>query len=524
MNQLVRVVATQRAFLLLVLLISISAHVVFTIIDPLMMRYLFDEGLLAGNYTIFVVASSVLVLFGAGIRLVFLLQDLLTQKLKNRITQQLALKMLGHYYAIPYKHVAVQDNGYMLSRVYDEPAKIADEAVDTIIQMHTYGFTCIAALLVSLYLSWQLTIILLLIVPFLYVLSKYFRTTIMHKSQEEQEQEAHVRNVVAASVRAYKTVHIFNLTHIIQSKVSNHLIRYLNVLFVRVKLTSAYRTYSTITLSLAEATVLIAAGFAVVTGSLTIGGLMGFMSAFWRLIGATNSLIAVWSNVAKTSGYIERMRDFEQIGKPYLPTRGDTFKLSTASLGYDQQSILTNIDLEILPREKCLIIGPNGCGKSTLALVLSGLLQPLNGIVHQPHINTISALLTPFHFIPGTIADHANYHTLTHKQKQRFDLLITRFGLEDKVERDILDDLSEGEKKKVQIILTILKDAEHYIFDEPLAHIDASSKDTIMNSIFTMLRDKTVIVIMHGDEHYYARFDRVLTLPHICELATPIRV
>lgn len=524
MKKLFDVVKIQRSFFIIVLLISISGHVVFTVVDPLMMKYLFDEGLLAGNYTIFVIASGIFVLFSAVIRLVFLLQSLLTQRLKNRITQQLALKMLGYYYTMPYKHVTAHDSGYMLSRVYDEPAKIAAESVDTVIQMHVNAFICIAALLVSLYLSWELTVILLLIVPILYALSKYFRTKITQKSQEEQEQEAQVRHMVSASVRSYKTVNIFNLTQTVHTKVANQLVQYLNVLFTRVKLTSTYQTYSTITLSLAEATVLIAAGFAVVTGALTIGGLMGFMSAFWRLIAAANSLIAVWSNVAKISGYIERMREFEEMSEPYIPRQGNTFKLSTASLGYEQQRILAGIDLEIYPQEKCLIIGPNGCGKSTLALVLSGFLPPLSGTVCQPDTKTISALLTPFHFISGTIAEHVNYHALTHKQKQRFDHLITRFGLEDKLERDVLDDLSEGEKKKVQVILTILKDAEHYIFDEPLAHVDTSSKDAIINSIFTMLQDKTVIMIMHGDEHYHARFDRILELPHLQERVIPVAV
>ena len=524
MRKLLSVVAIQRAFFIIVLLISISGHVVFTIIQPLTMRYLFDEGLLAGNYTIFVVASGLLVLFVSTIRLVFLLQDLLTQKLKNRITQQLALKMLGHYYAMPYKHIVAHDSGYMLSRVYDEPNKIADETVDTIIQMHVYVFTCIAALLISLYLSWQLTIMLLLIIPFLYVISRYFRTKIMDKSQEEQEREATVRHIVSSSVRAYKTVNIFNLTSMVHSKVTDQLVRYINVLFARVKLTSTYRAYSTMTLSLAEVTVLIASGFAVITGSLTIGGLMGFMSAFWNVISSANNLIAVWSDVAKVSGYVERMREFEEMSEPYIPHQGNTFKLSTASLGYEQQRILTNLNLEIYPQEKCLIIGPNGCGKSTLALVLSGFLPPLNGTVRQPQIETISALLTPFHFISGTIAEHVNYHALTHDQKQQFDHLITRFGLADKVERDVLDDLSEGEKKKVQVILTILKDAEHYIFDEPLAHVDTSSKDAIIDSIFTMLQDKTVIMIMHGDEHYHTRFDRILELPHLQERAIPVTV
>lgn len=93
--------------------------------------------------------------------------------------------------------------------------------------------------------------------------------------------------------------------------------------------------------------------------------------------------------------------------------------------------------------------------------------------------------------MPGTIAEHVQYDTLTLAQQQRYTQLIAAFGLQDIVDREILDDLSEGEKKKVQVILTRLKEADHYIFDEPLAHVDSARKAVIMEHIFTILYDKT---------------------------------
>ncbi|NOK58182.1 MAG: hypothetical protein GFH25_541210n28 [Chloroflexi bacterium AL-N10] len=197
---------------------------------------------------------------------------------------------------------------------------------------------------------------------------------------------------MTASVRAYKTVNVFQLTQTVQHKIADQLAQYLTVVFARVKRTGIYQTSSTITLSFAEAIVLIAAGFVVVTRSLTIGVLMGFMGAFWKLIGAANNLIAVWSNAAKVTGYAERMTEFEHMAQPCHPQSHTTFSLANAPLGYPHHTILHNIHLEIRPREKCLIVAPNGCGKSTLALVMSGLLAPQHGIIRQPGIKAISAM------------------------------------------------------------------------------------------------------------------------------------
>ncbi|MEO0218503.1 MAG: cysteine ABC transporter ATP-binding protein, partial [candidate division WOR-3 bacterium] len=67
-------------------------------------------------------------------------------------------------------------------------------------------------------------------------------------------------------------------------------------------------------------------------------------------------------------------------------------------------------------------------------------------------------------------------------------------------------------KRKFAIIRTILKDAEIYIFDEPLAGIDVESKDEVMRTIFEETKDKTVIIVMHGDDKYNALFDEIINI------------
>jgi ATP-binding cassette subfamily B protein len=58
----------------------------------------------------------------------------------------------------------------------------------------------------------------------------------------------------------------------------------------------------------------------------------------------------------------------------------------------------------------------------------------------------------------------------------------------------------------------LLKPADLYIFDEPLAGIDVESKEVVMRTIFRETRGKTLFVIMHGDEQYQRHFDKVVYL------------
>ncbi len=63
--------------------------------------------------------------------------------------------------------------------------------------------------------------------------------------------------------------------------------------------------------------------------------------------------------------------------------------------------------------------------------------------------------------------------------------------------------------------MVLLKAADLYIIDEPLAGIDVSSKATVMQAILEFTNGKTLIVIMHGDFQFYNQFDRIFDLAEI---------
>ena len=381
--------------------------------------------------------------------------------------------------------------------------------------MCVYSASLLGALAVSVYLAWRLTAILLVVVPILFWLARRFQPQISEASARENEEEARTRGIIGQVVEAFKTVKLFDLENSVVARVSRQLNSRLGLGYRTVRTAASYETASGILLSFAEALVLIGAAFEVVNGRLTIGGLFGFMTAFWKIINNGTSLIAQYSALAKVTAQLDRMLEFENLRRDET---GDArcghgaVELDGIDVEIGGKTILENIDLAIAPGERLLILGPNGSGKSTLANVITGFVRPSGGAVKRPGRDRITALLTPFHFIPGTLKDNVNFDVLDDRKRALFLRLAESFDLADKRDVDLAASFSEGEKKKAQIIMTLLKDADLCLFDEPCANLDVASKRKVMEIIQEETRGKGLIVIMHGDDQFHRHFERVLRL------------
>lgn len=512
LDRLGYILARHRLQFFYVLLFSVLLNSLFAAADPLITKRLLDE-VVRRNFGTFATLAVVIVLFGVLVRLGFWAHDLLAQRLKNNVAESLSLRMLHAYYGLGYLETRRNDSGYFLSRVYEEPAKIAQGAVTTWMGVIVQAMTFLAAGGVAVYLSGRLTLLLSIIVPLLYYLANRFKPRIKQVSKEENEEEARLRDVLSSAVSAYTTVRVFALQVPVSAHVQQRLQSFLRVLYSRVKTARTYQTASNICLSFSEAAVLLAAGYAVVQGSLTIGGLFGFMSAFWKLIGAANGIISQLPELHKLDGYIDRLKEFEGSVRVGDEEEFDRVEITQAAVSYHGPEVLSGVDLSIGKGESLVVVGPNGCGKSTLAYLITGLLQPSRGTVRAPSLPQVSALLTPFHFVPGTLKDNVDYARLDDDKRRLFWEWADTLSLLDKVDQEPAFQYSEGQKRKAQILMTLLKDADLYLFDEPFANVDSESKEKILNLILERARGKILVAVLHGDEKFYPLFERVVYLP-----------
>lgn len=175
------------------------------------------------------------------------------------------------------------------------------------------------------------------------------------------------------------------------------------------------------------------------------------------------------------------------------------------SKNYGATNALNNVNLKIKRGEIIGLLGPNGSGKTTLLKIINGLVNNYNGEVRilGQNLNVKSkgkvAFLPDSNFVPqswsiarlleffGDFFDDFNKSRALALFRELDINLDLRFK-----------SLSKGTKEKVQLCLILSRDAEIYMFDEPIAGVDPKARDLIFRLILDNYnKDASIIISTH---------------------------
>ncbi|UEG67908.1 ATP-binding cassette domain-containing protein (plasmid) [Weissella hellenica] len=165
-----------------------------------------------------------------------------------------------------------------------------------------------------------------------------------------------------------------------------------------------------------------------------------------------------------------------------------------------------------------LIIGENGVGKSTFVKLLLGINKTFSGDVSinntnfldKTFIKKMSYYANDLSVFNGTISSNILLSNFDDTPSKDFNIKKWNFKID---ERKIIhnDNISSGQKQKVLLLRALNKDADVYIFDEPLTNLDEESKLIFLKSINTLKKlGKIILVISHEKPNY--NFDKVYKL------------
>ena len=156
-----------------------------------------------------------------------------------------------------------------------------------------------------------------------------------------------------------------------------------------------------------------------------------------------------------------------------------------------------------VPRGKIIgLLGPNGCGKTTLIKMINGLLAPSCGTVtingYAPGIETkkIVSYLPERTYLQSNmrIREMISYFKDFYEDfnEDRAYGMLSSLDIDPDAR---LKTLSKGTKEKVQLILVMSREAELYILDEPIAGVDPAARDFILRTIITNYNENATILL-----------------------------
>ena len=169
---------------------------------------------------------------------------------------------------------------------------------------------------------------------------------------------------------------------------------------------------------------------------------------------------------------------------------------------YGPVRALENIDLDVEKGQIVGLLGPNGSGKTTFIKVAAGLLTPTNGEIRiggeNPGVETkrIVAYLPDKEFLPQymTVEQLMRFYRdfFTDFDERRAVEMFRSLQIEPNMK---VKSMSKGTREKVQLVLTMSRQAEVYLLDEPIGGVDPAARDFILRTIISNYSPEAVVVI-----------------------------
>ena len=181
------------------------------------------------------------------------------------------------------------------------------------------------------------------------------------------------------------------------------------------------------------------------------------------------------------------------------------------SKSFEQKLLFENVNLNVLKQEKVFIVGPNGCGKTTLLKILLGKEPATSGeylIGSNQKIayfsqtgDEINSTKTIFDYIKDLHPSYTNTEI-------RSALAIFLFKGEDAFKE--IKDLSGGEKARIALLTIMLSESNFLILDEPTNHLDILSREALEDAL--MSYEGTMLIVSHDRYFINKLADRIYKL------------
>lgn len=520
-----RMTGLKRSLVQLLLLTGLLQ--VFALVAPLFNQLVVDGAIVNGDLNFLTVLA-----FGFGLLVLIqiavdVIRDYVVLYFSNSMTFQMRVNLFRHLIRLPADFFLKRHIGDIQSR-FGSLGPIEHLLTTTLISAVLDGIMAITTVIVIFLYSWQLSIIVLIIL--LFNLTGTLIIFPMMRSRTEQEIKAGAteQTTFLEIIRGLTTIKTFGRENEREAVWANALAGEINQGIRLAKIGIWSGSGQGLLFGLGNIAILAVGARMVINSDFTLGMLLAFLSYQNQFIQKAQALIENLFEYRMLGLHLERLSDIvhaESEGEDpeSLETAGPILgriELEKVSYRYGSTEpyVLKDLDLTVDPGQYVIIQGPSGAGKSTLLKIMMGLIQPTSGVVRiddQPlnafglrrfrrQIGVVSQDDTLF---SGTLAENIsffdpeiNHDLVSHCADVAMinqDILAMPMRYETLV-GDMGSSLSGGQRQRILLARALYNDPKILILDEGLANLDDASMRLIIEKIGKL--NITRIIVTH-DEH-----------------------
>lgn len=443
--------------------------------------------------------------------------------LSKQISIYLNKEVINKFFNLPYLFFKNKSTSEVISRIND--LEIFKEIfTGIIVSLSTNIILIIVSMIVLLSINIKLFIINIISLVLYFIIVISFKNSFSKRTEQLLDNKSIYNKILNENIYSYESNRNINQINNKILKIENKYKDYIhseskyNILFNKQLTIKDILFIFTNILSLSISILLI------INNSLTIGRLFLYTSIVYYFIEPIKEILDLGPNINYLKSIYNRINDLllvkekEDIKDKYK-IKGD-IKINNICYSYNNiDYIIKNINLEIPYKSKYLIYGKSGLGKSTIIKILLKYLGDYKGNIKIDNndLKNISreSIQDSFTYVSqnnyitnDTIKNNIIYDRDIddNDYKKIIDICNLNTLIESKYLKDnfVIEDngfnISGGERQKIILARSLLKDSNYIILDEALSEVDVYEEKQILNKIFDYCKDKTLIYISHKKE------------------------
>ncbi|UNK21350.1 ABC transporter ATP-binding protein/permease [Paenibacillus sp. N3/727] len=510
-----------KLMLMVALFMSIGSTAVALVI-PMFTKGMVDNFSIAKLDTMQIVALAVAFIIqaiAAGLSIYML--NLIGQKVVASLRDRLWKKML----VLPVSYYDQNKTGETVSRITNDTGIIKGFITEHLASFFTGIVSVIGSFIVLLYLDWQMTLIMLVVIPLsalvLFPLGKQM-FKISKGLQDETASFTAVLSQVLSEIRLVKASNAESREYENGNKGIQSLFRFGVKEGVVQALISPIMSFVLMVLLVV---IIGYGGMRVSSGALSAGELVAFILYLIQIVMPMSQLSMFFTQLQKAIGATEHMisildtKEEDHVNGKEVAKANQPIAVEHVHFAYvEGEPILEDISFTIKPGKVTAIVGPSGGGKTTLFSLFERFYLPTSGIIKlgQDGINEFSLqswrsqigyVSQESPLIDGTIRENICYgmnREVTQEELERaaemayadgFIRELTE-GYETEVgERGVK--LSGGQRQRVAIARALLRNPHILMLDEATSSLDSKSEIVVQKALNNLMKGRTTLVIAH---------------------------
>ena len=495
--------------------------------QPWLVKTLIDEGLLAKDYqTLWHMAA---IMIGAGLLGTVLagVNRYLHTRLSGRILFALRDDLYRHLQQLSPTFYGRRRIGDILSRLDGDVAEIQRFAVDSLFSAVSAVIGLVGAVTLMLMLSWQLSLLLALLVPIEVLWLRWMRHKVEREVRNLRERSADVSSFLVETLPAMKFIQAAGQQGREAGRLDQLGQGYMRQL-LKVQVTEFFTQAIPGTLtSWCRACAFLVGGWWVIQGTWQLGALIAFSTYMGMAVGPVQSLLGLYVAVQRMAVSLGRVMELKQeavavhqTANPQpIPDGPGELHLEALSFAHEgrQGAVLNNVQVSIPGGLKVAISGASGVGKSTLIDLLQRFYDPDAGRILLDGVDLrdldlaalrrrIAVVSQDIVLFRGTLAQNLAYGVPEASRDElervvrlaRLDSLVDSLPLGlDGLLGERGQQLSGGQKQRIAIARAVLQAPAILVLDEATSAVDEATEREVIAAIDQLFAGRTRILISH---------------------------